>query len=377
MHKLSSADIRIRKSETLKNGKNAIYIRFHCDTKYNYHPTGLFIELKYWDTKTSLVKKTCREYISINNQIRMWISKSQNVLLESPFIDYGTFLERLLETEKKKPETFLAIFQEYIQDAKADPDITNGTVINYQKVYNKCLSIWNSSMLIIDIDQYEIRRYIRHYREYGNKINYLNRNVKCIKTVLGYALSLDIEVRTSALKYKLSNTKTQRTHLSSEEVNRLEAYYEHTSSDKIKKVLKLYLFGCYTGLRYSDIVQLRPSDIVNGMILKKVQKSTEDKYTRIPLIPKAKAMVQDFPYFAAISNQKCNKYLKDVALLLSIDKRITFHTSRHTFATLALNYGIPIEVVSEVLSHTRIATTQIYAKMLNDTITDQMEKFKL
>jgi integrase len=178
------------------------------------------------------------------------------------------------------------------------------------------------------------------------------------------------------LRYKLKNTQTTRTYLSEEELDRMYEYYTHSTYPKYKKVIKMFLIGCYTGLRYSDIVKLRPENIVDDVIHIQMSKSTANKHVRIPVVSKAKILLETYPYIDKVSNVKCNLYLKEIAKLLAIKKHLVFHCSRHTFATMALNYGISVEVVSSVLGHSDIRTTQLYAKILEQTTFDEMKKFK-
>lgn len=375
--KLSKLDIRIRRSQVNKYGLNEVYLRFMRDGSYTYFKTGIQIELSHWNFKSNRLKPITPSNIQQNIEIDEILNEGRQIILNQPRINSKDFGEKLYAPKNHFTKRFLDIFDEYIFVISQDPNKAIGTVTNYQKVFNKCEKLWSYSISIEELDNEYLQQYINYYSRKGNSINYLNRNIKCIKTVLNYAVSKDISVKNSALKFKLQNKETQRTALTSNEVGILESYFNSTTNESHKKVLKLYLFGCYTGLRYSDIVQLKPSDIVENFIHKKVQKSNMNRFTKIPLIFKANQMIQEYPFFDTVSNQKCNKYLKEISYILGIEKRITFHTSRHTFATLALNYGIPIEVVSEILSHTRISTTQIYAKMRKETLLNEMNKFKL
>ena len=264
-----------------------------------------------------------------------------------------------------------------IADIKAKKQVRKGTILNYVKVLNKCRKVWPLDIDLSTFSSEEFDKYFAYCLSEGNQRNTINRNIKCIKTVLRYAETKNVEISKSALYYKLVNAESNRVFLSKDELELVQAYYENTTIVKYKKVLKMYLFGCYTGLRYSDIISLEESQIKNDVIIKEVQKSNRKKLTSTPLIPEAKELLGDYPYFDNISNQKCNKYLKEIAKLLSIQSKISFHSSRHTFAMLALNFGIPLEAVSAILSHSKVSTTQIYAKMQQETLVSEMGKFKL
>lgn len=142
----------------------------------------------------------------------------------------------------------------------------------------------------------------------------------------------------------------------------------------------------YTGLAYADIKKLKRSELIIGidgkLWIKTLRKKTESS-SRIPLLPVAKEILERYEkdpectisdkVFPVKSNQKVNAYLKEIATICNIRKNLTFHIARHTFATtITLNNGVPIETVSKMLGHTSIKTTQIYAKVLDNKISEDM-----
>jgi len=171
--------------------------------------------------------------------------------------------------------------------------------------------------------------------------------------------------------------KGNRKALSELQLSELELL---TLDNKQKIVLDIFLFACYTGLRYSDITQLKKENITFEQFDKekihiiriKMHKTKLD--VSIPLIPKAVKIYESEVIFTKFTNQYLNRTLKEIAQKINFDDKLTFHIARHTFATVALNRGIPIEVVSKLLGHTQIETTEIYAKV-NDTYkVNQMKK---
>jgi site-specific recombinase XerD len=148
----------------------------------------------------------------------------------------------------------------------------------------------------------------------------------------------------------------------------------------------LFVFSCYTGLAYCDLMNLKPEHISLGMDrgqwIMTARKKTNQPL-RIPLLPKAQVIMQKYQddpraaftgtVFAALSNQKLNSYLKEIADLCGIKKNLTFHLARHTFATtVTLTNGVPIETVSKMLGHASIRTTQIYAKVVEKKVSQDM-----
>jgi len=155
-------------------------------------------------------------------------------------------------------------------------------------------------------------------------------------------------------------------------------------------VCDLFVFSCYTGLAYIDVMRLTSQNLSIGIDgeywLFTERKKTGEK-VRIPLLPQALSILEKYKNSPAclnsgsllpkLSNQKLNSYLKEVANTSGIDKNLTFHLARHTFATtVTLTNGVPIETVSKLLGHSSIKTTQIYAKVLERKVSEDMSALK-
>ena len=160
--------------------------------------------------------------------------------------------------------------------------------------------------------------------------------------------------------------------------------------DRLNQIRDVFLFCCYTGLAFADVEKLKPSEIGVGIdgnkwIFTKRQKT--DTLSRIPLLPPAidildkykdhQACINANKVLPVISNQKYNEYLKEIAGICGITKKMTSHTARHTFATtVTLSNGVPMESVSKMLGHKNIKTTQHYAKVLDKKLSDDMNSLK-
>jgi integrase len=304
----------------------------------------------------------------------MWTTLYENELSNDPFISFDNLVSKI--TNKPSGDTFLFCFDKLITHVASSKKFAASTMYSYRSVYAKCKELWPKDISVSDFGAHQMDKYYASCLDDGNQINSANRYLKTIKVVLRYAKSQKLAVDESAILYKIKNSYTERTFLTKEEVERMQEYYDNTKSKKIKRVLRLFLLGCYTGLRFSDLMKLTQEDIRGNFIIAKITKSNRNKHTTIPIIPQARALIGTAnPLFEKVHNPRANREIRAVGALLGIHKHFTFHSSRHTFATLSLNYGIPIEVVSKVLSHSNITTTQIYAKMLNETLEKEMAKF--
>jgi integrase len=153
----------------------------------------------------------------------------------------------------------------------------------------------------------------------------------------------------------------------------------------------VFVFACYTGLCYADLKRLRLCHVFLGDDSGKwiiIDRTKTDTRCRIPPLPQANAILQKYEnhpvslnsgrLLPVHSNQKMNEYLKELAGLCVINKNLSMHVARHTFATsVTLSNGVPIETVSKMLGHTSLKTTQIYARIVDSKIAADMEKVKL
>ncbi|MBT2559870.1 site-specific integrase [Pedobacter sp. ISL-68] len=185
--------------------------------------------------------------------------------------------------------------------------------------------------------------------------------------------------------YKNKAKPTEKEFLTQDELERIEQ--KEFKINRIDHVRDIFIFCCYTGLAYIDVKQLQVSDIakgVDGKLWVLTNREKTETNSNIPLLPQALNIINkyvDYPPSASkglalpvLSNQKMNSYLKEIADLCQINKEITFHKARHTFATtVTLSNNVPIETVSKMLGHTNIKTTQHYAKLLDTRVGSDMQ----
>lgn len=215
------------------------------------------------------------------------------------------------------------------------------------------------------------------------------KHIKRLRRMVTLAYQMEWIDRDPFVNFKIKIEKKEREFLIGEELKNIE-----NLSSKIERLVvvkDLFVFSCYTGISYSDIVRLTAVNIVKGIdghswiSAKRIKTGTPFK---IPLLPKASILIDKYKndfrtsnndnLLPKLSNQKLNSYLKEIADLCGIKKNLTFHMARHTFATtVTLSNGVPIETVSKLLGHTKLVTTQIYARVVEKKVSQDMEKLKL
>ena len=220
--------------------------------------------------------------------------------------------------------------------------------------------------------------------EKNNSQNAAMKHIQRLKRVINVALQNEWLERDPFIKYKCKFKMVHREFLTIEEMKILG---NHEFKSKTHELVRdLFIFSCYTGLAYVDVEKLGPEDIITGQNGKKwisTYRGKTDTKSAVPLLPKAQEILdkyKDYPslkegrVLPVMTNQKINVYLKEAAGIAEIKKSLTFHLARHTFATtVTLTNGVPIETVSKMLGHNSLRTTQIYAKVIEKKVGEDMD----
>jgi integrase/recombinase XerD len=226
--------------------------------------------------------------------------------------------------------------------------------------------------------------------DYRTKIgnNTVMKHIQRLRKMVTMAFKMEWIVRDPFIKFQSSFEKSEREFLSEEELQSIEAFT--SSFERLNLVKDLFIFSCYTGIAYVDVMTLTKDHILRGIdgnlwIITKRQKTGTS--VKIPILEQTQYLIDKYhdsvranitgTLFPVLSNQKVNSYLKEIAEACGIKKNLTFHVARHTFATtVTLTNGVPIETVSKLLGHTKLATTQIYAKVIERKVSDDMQALR-
>lgn len=244
-----------------------------------------------------------------------------------------------------------------------------------------------SYQFISDFEHF-LRTYepVDHQKKMSN--NGVMKHLERFRKMINMAVKMEWIEKDPFSRYQLRFFKNSREFLTSEELIKIEE--KSLSFDRLDYVRDLFVFSCYTGLAYIDAMGLRPENVgvgIDGEMWISCYRQKTSQPVRIPLLPKALEYVEKYKshprslnkgtVFPNISNQKLNSYLKEIADLCGIEKPLTFHIARHTFATtVTLTNGVPIETVSKLLGHTSIKTTQIYAKIVEQKVSNDMKQLR-
>ncbi|WP_254411025.1 site-specific integrase [Dyadobacter diqingensis] len=295
-----------------------------------------------------------------------------------------------------KSRFILALFQEH-NDRVANlvnKDFAPGTLTRYKTTLEHSRDFIRWKYKADDIDIFKLNHeFITDFEYWLKSVRNIGHNT-AIKYLATFKKIVIICIKNGWLPrdpfhaYKMSKREVDRTALTAEELAKIsKKKFDH---ERLIQVRDIFLFCCYTGLAYIDVYKMSRSEIITGIDGEKwlvIKRQKTDTPSRIPLLPQALSILKKYDkdpqceikgqLLPVLSNQKMNSYLKEIAVLCRIDKVITFHLARHTFATtVTLTNGVPMESVSKMLGHRNLKTTQQYAKIVDVKISEDMKKLK-
>jgi site-specific recombinase XerD len=238
-----------------------------------------------------------------------------------------------------------------------------------------------------DIDTQFINAFIYYLKtELNHTHNSALKYLSYLKKIVRMAFANGWMEKNPFYNFKLKTESIDREFLTKEEIIRIME--KEFSTPGIENVRDVFLFSCNTGLAYSDVEKLTADNIakgIDGSLWNKIKRTKTKCLSSIPLLPIAQKLIEKYKdvenpkgtLFPVYSNQRMNSYLKEIAERCEIKKNLTSHMARHTFATtVTLNNGVPIESASKMLGHQSLKTTQHYAKILDEKLSEDMNSLK-
>ncbi len=384
------------------NDKNIapIYLRIIKDRNVSYIATGVRLSLAEWDFETNKCNRKHPNSVRINNLLMALEIKYTDEILKTQTANFKINSRELRQAIRGKDDvSFFTVADELLSKYKAQ---SIGTFHKVQSIVNKLKAFVQKEILMFE----EITvRFIRGYEFYAirqlkNKRNTINKDLRFIKRVFNYAIEQDlIQDNVNPFnKIILHDEPTNRGYLNPEEIQLLENF---EGSDLENKVRDISLFQYYSGgIRISDVLLLRWVDINQDRICIKIKKTGKqldhllsansiailkrhqplkifDDSLIFGFLNKAVNMEDDIEKDNYISNNTAliNKYLKIIARKVGINKRVSSHIFRHSFAINALQKGISIDVLKEILKHSNVRETQIYAKVQSNMVDEALKQF--
>ncbi|HAO05509.1 MAG TPA: hypothetical protein DCQ50_00720 [Chryseobacterium sp.] len=398
---MASVSIIYRKDKKNKKQLAPIHLRIIKDRKISYIATGIMLVEDDWDFEKSKIKSRVKNSARLNSFISNKYAELQDQVLElETFTKSATTRQLKEKIYGKKPENFFVFAEEANKDYLINNQIgtydKNASILKKLKEY-----VDNSSITFHDLTPDFLTKYDRYLREtLKNSINTVHKDMKFIRKLFNDAIRLDLVEadRSPFIRYKLKTEKTQRSYLTEDELLALEKV-KTTPGTRLELHKDMFIFSSYSGgLRVSDVLQLQwkhfngeridftimktgnqlsiklPNKALD--IIKKYQPKKADKSDRIfPILPNTELDARELDTLISRATAYINKNLKILANKAKIEKPVSFHISRHTWATRALRKGISIDKVSKLMGHAQIRETQIYAKIVNSELDKAMDVF--
>lgn len=383
----------LRESKQNKKGLSPIEVSITTNGKRIYFCTGKHIPAADWNKEKQVVKGKNEEAQLINGyliQLRNKIYQKEIELLQKGYLITAELLKEAItdKVEALNEKTLLEVLEEHNTERKAMVGKTVAPATYWVFEY--------TGRLFKEFIQQRYERKDLYLREVnlgfiqgfhafllGEKKmgqNSCSKHLKFLKKLLNLAVANSYISYNPVNAYKVEREPVEIDFLDEEELRKIINF--DTPLPRLERAKDMFLFGCFTGLSYIDIKTLTPEHFEKdsaGRIWIKKRRVKTGVLSRIPLLPIAKLILDKYKggdkLLPIQDPADVNKYLKDIAILCEIKKRITFHTSRHTFAsTVTLANNISLEVVSKMLGHTNTRMTTHYAKLIDKCIGEQMDK---
>ncbi len=353
---------------------------------------GLFVNPKTWNNSLQECEPPSNENNYINSQLNLIKNQINQVFLYLQ-INNSEFTVDDIYTKFKgnTPKKELGVLEVYelfnIRIYKLiGRDLKKVTYRKYIESFVHLKSFIKAYFKANDIKLKDLKiNFLNEYEYFlktqkGLEQSTINKAIQRFRKVIQFALEQEYIDKNPFIGYKAKRLQKEVIYLTEDELKSLENY--DFSQTRLQQVKDLFVFCCYTGLAFKEMSNLKPDHIVKGFDGNKWIKMNREKTSKplmIPLLPKALDMINKYQneevLLPLISNQRFNSYLKEIADIVGLKKNLTHHIARKTFASTVLLFNdVPMEIVSELLGHSKISTTQdYYAKIVNKKLSETMK----
>ena len=382
MKKICYQPIYNRKKKLNSQGKALLQIEAYLERRKIYFSTHIYLSPEQWDNRRKLIRKHPNAE-ALNYQIKEFLiqleSKELSLWKEGKVVTLDNLKEEFCHKNNKS-------FLDFIKRDIATSQSKESTKLNMLSTY-ALLSKFKSQIDFKELTPQFIFNFERYLFDNGLQTNTVAKHMKHFKTFVnlaidkGYLSLNDYPFR----RYRIKTLKAKHSFLVPDELKRLESLELSDRKLAYKHSLEAFLFCCYTGLRYSDFTHLSDSNIVfiekqPWLVFTTIKTGTE---VRLPLTllfeGKAWKLLRKYQkhlneFFHIKANSTVNKELIRIGKLADIQKHFSFHSARHTNATLLIYKGVNITTVQKLLGHRNVSTTQIYSEVMGSTIVNDLKK---
>ena len=364
-------------------GKALIQVEVYLNKKKKYFSTKIYVKPDQWDNQRKCIKNHPNQK-KLNQYLTNYIIELEQTELKIIDSELPFSLELLKERNNGNRASFLYFMEEEIKQSH----LRESTKKNHLSTLQQ-LSLYQKNISFKEINFSFLCGFEHYLQDHGYHANTICKHMKHLKRYINVAINKGLFTlqKYPFRQYRIKQIETNKAYLTPEELNKLEQLSLTKPELSFQHVLDMFLFCCYTGLRYSDVVRLTNDhfhliDEKLWLIYTTVKTNVQVRLP-LPLLFKGKAVELYEKYkkipnetlfdFSKKSNSYINHQLKQIGKAANIDKKITFHTARHTNATLLLYKGVSITTVQKLLGHKSVKTTEIYSKIMDITLVRDLE----
>jgi len=399
MHHSFSTIFWIKRGKANKSGKAPIYTRVTINGKRAEISTGQKIEPERWNANSGNVKGNREDARIINTALENIRNKIKSIyydLAEKKSYVSADMVKDSFLGRKRNEYSVLEVFKHHNEQvyAQIGKEYALATYKRYQTTLMLTEEFIKHKYNRSDMKLSELKySFITDYEFYLKTVRNNNHNttikyLRNFKKIIHLAVANDWLDKYPFSAHKVTLKEVKRDFLTQEELDGIDQ--KQFATDRLNLVKDIFVFCCYTGLAYVDVAKLRSNNITTGIDGEhwlSIERTKTGNPSNVPLLPSALSIIKKYQnhpeavnkglLLPVISNQKLNAYLKEIADICGINKHLTFHIARHTFATtVTLTNGVPIESVSSMLGHKNLRTTQIYAKVVKKKVSEDMKMLK-
>lgn len=385
----------VRSNYENKQGKSPLMIRIFLNGEMlNVGSSGIYIDKKLWNNSTNRVKGRGSESLNLNAQLDN-ISNSLQMIFKKHEFDEDLTLDKIKSIflgKNKVKTTFVEFYDKYLEDIKAQVGAGKSIALyhKYSAARSHFVNFLHAKYGRKDLMPGELTHLIIHDFEIylktvvSLKSNSATKTLKFFKTVVIFAQKCGVMTHDPFLNHHFHLEPVDRGFLTDEEIQRI--MHKDFEIPRLEMVRDVFIFSCFCGLAYIDVAHLTQENIITldnrpWIIINRQKTNVQSNIPllEIPqmILDKYKGKTKDNRLLPVLSNQKINAYLKEIADLCGIKKRLSYHCFRHTYATLQIAAGTDIYTVSKLLTHSSVSTTQVYAEVVNELKRDASEKITL
>lgn len=388
MEKISYRLVYNRKNSLNDKGTALIQVEAYYKKKKAYFSTHIYVTPKQWDKKQQLIILHPQSEI-LNRMLEEFVLSLQWKELENWKRGNLISLELLKQSsesiQKSSGDSLIQLGRNWVEQSVRKESTKNNLYSTISLLHEFSPDLTFQHITYTFLKDFEL-----FLRNKGFIINTVAKHLRQLRTILNEAIRKDLlsPEANPFRKYKIRTTTSKHSFLLPNELAKLESLLIHDDYKNLQHTLDAFLFCCYTGLRYSDFTHLTVNNLIKPdgrntwIVFKSIKTEVEIQIPlyllfqgkAISILRKYQKNINDF--FVLRPNSTINKELIRIGKLAKIEKHFSFHTARHTNASLLIYEGVPITTVQKLLGHQSIKTTEGYSNVFSTTIVNDLKRCK-